>query len=510
MTKKNDDFLPAVQNDNLVAKIESHTCDSSSSLNDIGGTIVTTINGKAVTMDVNQDYWNNSIYVTWCELEEYVKENKTPYVEWVYRQTSAPTTASAMNYIDRALCTVYNSAGYLTSLYQKVGSAMIGLPLGLLAPLTKGGLKADSNGKLYIDLTDAAASIVNSIMNTVGANLGFGLKYVNGKIQVNTDEIATVDGVNAIQQQITNDFNAAFSDLNDDLGSLSSTVDKNKAEQQQALKDAQAQAAANLSSAQTSLKNEFQAAQAETNAAIGNIANTLTNQLDKNKTDTDSAISNVQGQVDATKKDQAALKEDTKNLSNALSSYTTSVNNALKSLRDDLDALNTNLTKEVNSLSKKTVPIGGIIMWSGEFEGRFPVVDGVQNAYWVLCDGGSSGNENLGNTPNLSGKFIKGRGSTNPTTKTGGSNTHTHTASTANSSVTLPAHTHGINAAMYPGALSPASGISGFWYSEDPLAEPEIAESSAVSGGSHNHTVTVNSANNEPEYYLLAFIMRKA
>lgn len=71
-----------------------------------------------------------------------------------------------------------------------------------------------------------------------------------------------------------------------------------------------------------------------------------------------------------------------------------------------------NIQQQVNEFVASNIPVGGIIMWSGE-----TVPDG-----WLLCDGANG-------TPDLRDKFVIGSGNTYNTGDTGGAVEHTTTRS---------------------------------------------------------------------------------
>jgi microcystin-dependent protein len=167
-----------------------------------------------------------------------------------------------------------------------------------------------------------------------------------------------------------------------------------------------------------------------------------------------------------------------------------------------------------------TIPVGGIIMWSGN-PAALP-------AGWALCDGNNG-------TPNLSGRFIVGydamdtdynntglTGPPNPTMPTdyvlvgGGKKvqltvasmpTHTHT----NAVSTDGSHTHPFLGDDVTGGsvdtqvnLDTSADLSDAFASTTPVRP----------AGDHTHTVTINSTGggvaheNRPPYYVLAFIMK--
>ena len=159
------------------------------------------------------------------------------------------------------------------------------------------------------------------------------------------------------------------------------------------------------------------------------------------------------------------------------------------------------------SKASGTIPVGGIIMWSG-----ITVPTG-----WSLCNGAPGSG-----TPNLQDKFIVGAGSGYAVGNTGGSAdatlvSHTHTASTD----TAGTHAHRILVSQ--GSSSNTNridnsdtGITGEGGTDIYVLKNnnEVGQQMIESAGSHSHTVTVNSAGssatnaNLPPYYALAYIMR--
>lgn len=143
-----------------------------------------------------------------------------------------------------------------------------------------------------------------------------------------------------------------------------------------------------------------------------------------------------------------------------------------------------------------TIPIGGIIMWSGAIN-AIP-------AGWALCNGTTS---NGRTTPNLQDRFVVGAGSTYGVGNTGGANFVTLTVDQ------IPSHSHGYADGFYienyvatgiPGANSTYVGPNRLgsgdtdgdnhwiWY---------IDRTSWSTGGGQAHE-------NRPPYYALAYIMR--
>ena len=138
-----------------------------------------------------------------------------------------------------------------------------------------------------------------------------------------------------------------------------------------------------------------------------------------------------------------------------------------------------------------TIPIGGIIMWSGT----------TAPTGWALCDGGTSNGQT---TPDLRGRFVIASGNAVGLTsrtvdQTGGEEKHTLTTPE------MPAHTHDFIAGgediLLLGNTTGAkmdSGAAG----GDFFAGPQYMVSGVQSAGSGT------AHNNMPPYYVLAFIMR--
>ena len=180
-----------------------------------------------------------------------------------------------------------------------------------------------------------------------------------------------------------------------------------------------------------------------------------------------------------------------------------------------------------------SIPIGGIIMWSGA---------GVTlPSNWKLCDGTTY---NGVTTPDLRGRFVlssgQGSGLTNRTTGgTGGSETvtlteaqmpsHSHNVSATTDSkgshnhtvtVTDPGHYHQQNSNSGPNNRnggpwwgSATSGGGPVLYTESERTGISV---SLAENGNHTHTITVTESSkgsgqaheNMPPFYVLAFIMR--
>jgi microcystin-dependent protein len=142
-----------------------------------------------------------------------------------------------------------------------------------------------------------------------------------------------------------------------------------------------------------------------------------------------------------------------------------------------------------------TIPVGGIIMWSGT-----TAPDG-----WALCTGQTVNGKT---TPDLQGKFIVGYQSSgdadyNSIGKTGGEKTHTLTINE------MPSHSH--TAVYTEGVRHNDSGnkydpISGFQQGD--VVGVGKSKENGNNGGQTNNTGGGAAHENRPPYYVLAFIMR--
>jgi microcystin-dependent protein len=145
-----------------------------------------------------------------------------------------------------------------------------------------------------------------------------------------------------------------------------------------------------------------------------------------------------------------------------------------------------------------TIPIGGIIMWSG-------TIANIPTPGWALCDGSNS-------TPDLRNRFIVGAHSgagTGITSTTGpgfdassGALSANYTPGNAGGTTAhkltiaeLASHTH--NVTYSTGANSPAS----VDFTENEFGAKNTTQTSTDAGSDNYHE-------NRPPYYALAFIMR--
>lgn len=150
-----------------------------------------------------------------------------------------------------------------------------------------------------------------------------------------------------------------------------------------------------------------------------------------------------------------------------------------------------------------SIPIGGIIMWSG---GTIP-------ANWALCDGQTANNIT---TPDLRDRFIVCSGSTYTIGSTGGLNSvtltmsqipqHSHGGTTGND---FPDHQHKVHNVERRVPASPSQ-TSVLAFNEINFGNAGSLTSGATSR--HSHSISAEGGGqaheNRPPYYALAFIMR--
>ena len=143
-----------------------------------------------------------------------------------------------------------------------------------------------------------------------------------------------------------------------------------------------------------------------------------------------------------------------------------------------------------------TIPIGGIIMWSGA-QNKIP--DG-----WVLCNGASG-------TPNLCDRFIVGAGLNYTVGLTGGN--ENVTLATAQ----IPAHQHDFHDGYYIESSGSASSYNKLLGGLDPLGSNVTGSQGTDDDNNRIYwrsATTENNANgggaheNRPPYFALCYIMR--
>lgn len=144
------------------------------------------------------------------------------------------------------------------------------------------------------------------------------------------------------------------------------------------------------------------------------------------------------------------------------------------------------LADSLGTASTGTVPIGGIILWSGS-TGSVP--DG-----WALCNGSNG-------TPNLQDRFVVGAGSGYAVDATGGSKDavivqHDH-------NITDPGHNHTLTAQQDIGGNTDDGGGP-----DERSTQATITSNSNTTGISIDNEGVSGTNANLPPYYALAYIMR--
>ena len=152
-----------------------------------------------------------------------------------------------------------------------------------------------------------------------------------------------------------------------------------------------------------------------------------------------------------------------------------------------------------------TIPIGGIIMWSG--------TDGSIPTNWALCNGSSG-------TPNLIDRFIVGRGSAYSSGATGGSvhgiipeHTHTATGGSHGHPVRHSTQTSGaVDADPSGGYVLDGTGVQDFAANNSTPSSTsgdQIGQSGSLSMTTGQPVGAASTTNaNLPPYYAIAYIMR--
>ena len=167
-----------------------------------------------------------------------------------------------------------------------------------------------------------------------------------------------------------------------------------------------------------------------------------------------------------------------------------------------------------------TLPVGGIILWSGSLA-SIPVG-------WVLCDGASG-------TPDLRDRFVVGAGLGYAVGGTGGEATvalatanlpvHGHTFSGSGNTGDGGAHSHGITDPGHVHSYTVVTNRNGGGGGNDQYTNTTTASTvsaftgiSLVGAPNHTHPVTVSGTTgdtgsgtaheNRPPYYALAYIMK--
>ena len=186
------------------------------------------------------------------------------------------------------------------------------------------------------------------------------------------------------------------------------------------------------------------------------------------------------------------------------------VSGRLKASSAEFDLMNVSTLSATTVLGYGTVPVGGIIIWSGA-ENAVP-------AGWALCDGRNSSGRT---TPDLRGRFVIGPSWSRGVGTTGGAETVTLSVAQ------LPAHNHVVSGSTSQGGEHThpfrsfhanfehkGSATEGSTKNDD---DGTFADNSAVqSAGAHSHSINLTSQSTGsgqaidkmPPFYALAYIMR--
>lgn len=151
--------------------------------------------------------------------------------------------------------------------------------------------------------------------------------------------------------------------------------------------------------------------------------------------------------------------------------------------------VNGSINGSMTGNGKGTIPLRGIIVWSGSQASIPPE--------WALCDGKEYNNIK---TPDLRDKFIVGAGSSYGVTDTGGEAAHQLTPNE------LPPHAHNYTFKAASLGLSMGTAKDFFW-THSP-GNGEYTASTAPVGSVYNNKPLGKAHENRPPYYALCYIMR--
>lgn len=135
-----------------------------------------------------------------------------------------------------------------------------------------------------------------------------------------------------------------------------------------------------------------------------------------------------------------------------------------------------------NSSVSDSVPIGSIIVWSGE-------PSNIPNG-WSICDGTNG-------TPDLRNKFVLGSSDQKPMGTTGGAETHTLSIEE------MPAHTHGYQYANSTPAIVGGSGLV-----INHIGTYTNRSTGYTGGDTEDKSRSTKPHNNMPPFYTLYYIMK--
>ena len=156
------------------------------------------------------------------------------------------------------------------------------------------------------------------------------------------------------------------------------------------------------------------------------------------------------------------------------------------------------------------VAIDGVTF--GGSDGRRAIMPGETEARedWILCDGGSDGKG--GTVPDLRGRMILGASDEHTAGSTGGSETHSHSISGTVGATTLSVeqlagHTHTF------GVSGSGTGTSNSWVPASATSGAGSYPETSQTGGSQSHTHSLSGANSGaasslPPYYSGHYVIR--
>lgn len=159
------------------------------------------------------------------------------------------------------------------------------------------------------------------------------------------------------------------------------------------------------------------------------------------------------------------------------------------------------------------LPVGSVVMYSGSVSGNYPIINGVVNTNWHICNGSNG-------TPDLTNKFIVGSGSSYSLNDTGGqsSSTHTHSFNPSSKSTTSKSHSHTYGSGSGEGRI--AECIDFIWPFTGVLHSRGAAKKNhshtSTDPKSHSHSTNLPSktstgpsnTENRPPFYSLYYMIK--
>lgn len=156
--------------------------------------------------------------------------------------------------------------------------------------------------------------------------------------------------------------------------------------------------------------------------------------------------------------------------------------------------------------------VGAIVMWSGTLggsDGHRPVVGGVANEDWHLCNGDAVGSVT---TPDLRNRFVVGAGSTYVNGATGGATTSSHAHAAGTLSNNGHAHNAGLLAVGSPSSNVEVQSGSGTMVATSHHVHGLSGNVQTLGGGDppHSGNTALSAPSILPPYYGLYYIMKVA